>query len=88
MIEALRSCWAVQGNPCGRLLAAALPELVPRLLRFKELQIDDATAALLLKIAPATIDRRLKAGRAKLDPRWRFHTKPGTLLKNTIPMRT
>gem|GEM_PF-1722656 len=84
----MRFCWAVQGTPCGRLLAAALPDLVPRLRRFEELQIDDGTAALLLRIAPATIDRRLKADRAKLDPRGRSHTKPGTLLKDSIPMRT
>ncbi|PYI63878.1 integrase [Arthrobacter livingstonensis] len=88
VIEALRFCWAVQGTPCGRLLAAALPDLVPRLRRFKELGIDDATAELLLRIAPATIDRRLKGDRAKLDPRGRSHTKPGTLLKDSIPMRT
>ena len=88
VIQALRFCWAVQGTPCGRLLAAALPDLVPRLRRFKELSIDDATAALLVRIAPATIDRRLKAGRGKLDPRGRTHTKPGTLLKDSIPMRT
>jgi hypothetical protein len=88
VIDALRFCWAVQGTPCGRLLAAALPDLVPRLRRFEELQIDDGTAALLLKIAPATIDRRLKADRARLDPRGRSHTKPGTLLKDSIPMRT
>jgi hypothetical protein len=88
VIEALRLCWAVQGTPCGRLLAAALPDLVPRLRRFKELTIEDGTAVLLLKIAPATIDRRLKAERKKLDPRGRSHTKPGTLLKNSIPMRT
>ncbi|MDQ0689845.1 hypothetical protein QF047_000805 [Arthrobacter sp. W4I7] len=88
MIEALRFCWAVQGTPCGRLLAAALPDLVPRLRRFKELQIDAGTASQLLKIAPATIDRRLKADRAKLELRGRSHTKPGTLLKDSIPMRT
>jgi hypothetical protein len=88
VIDALRFCWAVQGTPCGRLLAAALPDLVPRLRRFKELSIEDGTAALLLKIAPATIDRRLKADRGKLDPRGRSHTKPGTLLKDSIPMRT
>lgn len=88
VIEALRFCWAVQGTPCGRLLAGALPDLVPRLRRFKELSIEDVTAEMLLKIAPATIDRRLKADRAKLDPRGRSHTKPGTLLKDSIPMRT
>lgn len=88
VMDALRKCWAVQGTPCGRLLAAALTDLVPRLRRFKELDIDDATAAALLKIAPATIDRRLKSDRLKLDPRGRSHTKPGTLLKGSIPMRT
>jgi hypothetical protein len=88
VIEALRFCWAVQGTPCGRLVAAALPDLVPRLRRCKELRIDAGTAAQLLKIAPATIDRRLKADRAKLEPRGRSHTKPGTLLKDSIPMRT
>jgi hypothetical protein len=88
VIEALRFCWAVLGTPCGRLLGAALPDLVPRLRRFKELEIDTGTAAQLLKIAPATIDRRLKADRAKLEPRGRSHTKPGTLLKDSIPVRT
>ena len=88
VIEALRFCWAVQGTPCGRLLAAALPDLVPRLRRCKELRIDAGTAAQLLKIAPTTIDRRLKADRAKLETRGRSHTKPGTLLKDSIPMRT
>ncbi|MCO4272991.1 transposase family protein [Pseudarthrobacter sp. HLT3-5] len=88
VIEALRFCWAVQGTLCGRLLAAALPDLVPRLRRFKELRIDTETAAQLLRIAPATIDRRLKADQAKLEPRGRSHTKPGTLLKDSIPIRT
>lgn len=88
VMKPLRFLWAVQGTPCGRLLAAALPDLVPRLRRLGELDIDDATAALLLKIAPATIDRRLAADRAKLTLRGRSHTKPGTLLKDSIPMRT
>jgi hypothetical protein len=88
VIEALRFLWAVQGTSCGRLLAAALPDLVPRLRRLGELEVDDETAALLLRIAPATIDRRLAGDRAKLTLRGRSHTKPGTLLKDSIPMRT
>ncbi|WP_404436629.1 integrase [Microbacterium aerolatum] len=88
VMKALRFLWAVQGTPCGRLLAAALPDLVPRLRRLGELNVDDETAALLLRIAPATIDRRLAADRAKLTLRGRSHTKPGTLLKDSIPMRT
>ena len=71
VIEALRFCWAAQGTSCGRLLAAEVTDLVPRLRSFSELDIDDATAAKLLTIAPATIDRRLKVERGKLDPRGR-----------------
>ena len=88
VIEALRFCWAVQGTPCGRRLAAALVDLVRRLRGFNELDISDVTAAKLLTIAPATIDRRLKAERGKLGSRGRSHTKPGSLLKDSIPMRT
>ena len=88
VVKALRFLWAVQGTPCGRLLAAALPDLVPRLRRLGELSIDDDTAGLLLRIAPATIDRRLAGDRAGLIVRGRSHTKPGTLLKSSIPMRT
>jgi hypothetical protein len=49
VIIALRFLWAVQSTPCGWLLAAGLSDLAPRLRRFKELNIDDDTAVLLLK---------------------------------------
>ena len=88
VMKALRFLWAVQGTPCGRLLAAALPDLVPRLRRLGELDVDDETTELLLKIASATIDRRLVEDWAGLIVRGRSHTKPGTLLKSSIPMRT
>jgi hypothetical protein len=87
-MKALWFLWAVQGTPYGRLLAAALPDLVPRLRRLGELDIDEETTVLLLKIAPATIDRRLAGDRAKLILRGRSHTRLGTLLKDSIPMRT
>ena len=38
-------------------------------------------------MSAATIDRRLPAHRAKLMPRGRSHTKPGSLLKSQIPVR-
>ena len=72
----------------GDLLAVALAGLVPKLRRLGELDIDDVTAGALFNTRPATIDCRLKADRAKLDPRGGSHTKPGTLLKDSIPMRT
>jgi len=77
VITALQLLWQVQGTPWGRLLAAALPDVVPGLRRLGELKIDDDEAALLLRIAPATIDRRRAGDRAKLIVCGSFHTKPG-----------
>jgi hypothetical protein len=39
-------------------------------------------------MSAATIERRLAPDRAKLAVRGRSHTKPGSLLKDAIPMRT
>jgi hypothetical protein len=88
VVDALRFCWAVLGAPTGKRLAAVLPALVAALRRFGELNIDDATAALLVRISPATIDRKLAADRAAMIARGRSHTKPGSLLKDAIPIRT
>ena len=88
VVAALVFCWAVQGAPAGKRMAPFLTELVARLRRFEELDIDDATAELLCSMSAATIDRRLAEHRAKLQVRGRSHTKPGSLLKDSIPIRT
>lgn len=50
--------------------------------------IDEDTAALLVSMSAATIDRRLAGERAKYKFRGRRGTKPGSLLKSQIPVRT
>jgi transposase InsO family protein len=87
-VAALGFCWAVLGAPTGKRLAPMMGELVPRLRRFAELEVTDQTAAALVAMSPATIDRRLAADRAKMALRGRSHTKPGSLLKDQIPIRT
>ena len=87
-IAALRFCWAVLGAPTGKRLAPLIGELVPTLRRFEELAIPDETAAELVAMSTATIDRRLAQDRAKLTLRGRSHTKPGSLLKDAIAIRT
>ena len=81
-------CWAVQGAPAGKRMAPFLPEIVARLRRFEEQDIDDATADRLCAMSAATIGRRLAEHRAKLQVRGRSDTKPGSLLKDSIPIRT
>ena len=74
--------------PAGKRLAPVLAELVAILRRFGELDIDDDTAALLAGMSAATIDRRLAPERRKHQLTGRSRTKPGSLLKSQIPMRT
>jgi hypothetical protein len=89
VIDALRKVWAVLDGPTGKRLAPLLPELVASLRRHRELQISDELAARLAAMSAATIDRRLAADRAQLATRrGRALTKPGSLLKTQIPMRT
>jgi len=88
VIAALVFCWAVLGMPAGKRLAPVLGELVVILRRHGELDIDEDTATLLAGMSAATIDRRLAAERKKHELRGRSHTKPGTLLKSQIPIRT
>lgn len=88
VIVALRFCWAVLGAPTGKRLAPVMAELVVTLRRFGELDVSDDVAAALSVISAATIDRRLAQDRAALTLRGRSHTKPGSLLKDSIPIRT
>jgi hypothetical protein len=88
VMAALRVCWATLDAAAGKRLAPALPELVAALRRHGEVDISDEVARLLCAMSPATIDRRLAADRKKLQLKGRSHTKPGSLLKSQIPMRT
>ena len=85
---ALVLCWATLRGPASKLLAASMGFLVPMLRSEGALDVTDAQADLLVLMSPATIDRRLAHERAKMRLRGRSHTKPGSLLKDSIPIRT
>jgi hypothetical protein len=88
VVAALEKCWATLNAPAGKRLAPMLGELVAVLRRFGELDIDEGTAELLMSMSAATIDRRLASAKSKLKLKGHSHTKPGSLLKSRIPMRT
>src|SRR5665213_3350048 len=88
VISALELTWRVARAPAGKRLAPMLPVLVPLLRRDGELDLTDEEAILLTKMSAATIDRRLRGARVLLELRGRSHTKPGSLLKAQIPIRT
>lgn len=88
VIAALTVCWTVLDMPAGKRLAPMLAELVAVLRHFRELVISDETAALLVAMSAATIDRRLADERARCKVKGRVGTKPGSLLKSQIAVRT
>lgn len=73
---------------CGKRLAAILPEVIPILEKHHEVVPDAVTRKKLLQISASSIDRLLAAERRKWMLRGRSGTKPGTLLKHQIPIRT
>lgn len=88
LFPALITCWATLRAPAGKLFAPMLPVLVPLLRRDKEITLTHEQASLLMQMSAATIDRKLAHERKKIAFRGRSHTKPGSLLKSQIPIRT
>ena len=89
-VELLTRCWAALDGPTGKRLHPALPGVVANLERHGHLhRFDPATVAQVLAMSPATIDRRLGSARTGLVARKPIaHTRPGSMLKSSIPMKT
>jgi hypothetical protein len=85
---ALIKLWRIMDHICGKRLQPLLPELIRILERHNEFSCDRETKAKLLRISAASIDRLLRPERRKYELRGRAGTKPGTLLKKQIPIRT
>lgn len=88
VVKVLVQVWRIMDYICGKRLAPVLGEMVERLLRHNELRCDAATSKKLAQMSAATIDRLLRPERQKYQLKGRSHTRPGTLLKHQIPMRT
>lgn len=88
VLQELVKLWELLNYSCGKRLVAIMPELVAKLEQFGELRLSPLTKEKLLRISAATVDRVLQPERRKQQLRRRSHTKPGTLLKHQIPIRT
>ena len=86
VIEALRTIWEAAGYPWSVRLKALLPLWLPRARR--RLHLSPAVERHLLAISPRQIDRRLAPHKRQLQKRLYGRTKPGTLLKHHIPLKT
>ena len=88
VVQELIKLWELLNYACGKRLVAILPELITKLEQFGELRLAPVTKEKLLCISAASVDRLLQSERRKQQLRRRSHTKPGTLLKHQIPIRT
>ena len=83
----LRRIWLEANLPCSKRLKAILPLWLPGYEQYFEPLSEEVINA-LSSISPATIDRLLKPIRVQYTKRGRSTTKPGTLLRNQIPILT
>ncbi|MBM3136472.1 MAG: transposase family protein [Chloroflexi bacterium] len=88
LIEALRIAWEATDRLCSRRLHPFLPELIEVLRRCGEKTMTTDVAAQLCQMSPSTIDRLLRPYRRLGGRRPFATTKPGSLLKSSIPIRT
>jgi hypothetical protein len=87
IIEPLERIWFAANLPCSKRLKVVLSLWLPSYEReFGRLPLFVVKA--LLKISSSTIDRLLKSTRIKYKKRGRSTTKPGTLLRKQIPIKT
>lgn len=87
VVRALKQIWEVCGRICSKRLHPFVPEMVQVLERCGEMRLPAGTKALLLRMSTATMDRCLRPVRSSY-PHGLSTTKPGTLLKKAIPVRT
>ncbi|HLW59187.1 MAG TPA: hypothetical protein VKV57_04590, partial [bacterium] len=86
VVTILAAIWEAAGYPWSRRLQALLPLWLPWARR--HFAIPPALDRRLRRISPSTIDRRLQARKRQARRRLYGRTKPGTLLKHHIPLRT
>lgn len=87
IMKAIRAIWAGADFPCSKRLSSILPAWLP----FYEEDYETLTQIErehLTSISAATLDRLLKPIRERVKRKRICSTRPGTLLKNQIPIKT
>ena len=87
-VKALKIVWMNLDFMCGKRLKAALSQTVTVMERWSEIKVSGETKGKLDRISAATIDRLLGPERKRLELKSRSGTKPGTLLKHQVEIRT
>jgi hypothetical protein len=88
-LEALKKFWALSDGLCGKRLTAFIREVLPLAECQGTLRLADETVRTqLLHVSAATVDRLLAKVKRLSQLKGRSSTRPGTLLKHHIAIRT
>ena len=85
--EVIKTIWLAAEQPCGKRLKAALEVWLPHYEKRRGC-LAGSLRQKLLAVSSASIDRLLAPCRASQGGRARCGTRPGTLLRKQIPIRT
>lgn len=86
VVSILKAVWEAADYPWSARLKALLPEWMPWIRR--RFRLTPETEGQLLGISARSIDHRLGPHKRRLRRRLYGRTKPGTLLKHHIPLKT
>lgn len=87
LLAILKTIWLATDQMRSKKLKAAIPLWLPH-FEAEYGPLEAGLKALLLRLSAATIDRLLKAAKTQVGKKGLCGTKPGTLLKNQIPLKT
>src|SRR3990172_10453323 len=85
-LSILEAIWKVSGHLCSQRLKAALPLWIP--YARKRFRMTPEIEWEIVSISARQIDNRLRDKKRQLKKRIYCTTRPGTLLKSKIPIRT
>jgi hypothetical protein len=87
-IEALKEAWEASDRLCSKRFQPFLPEMVSILKRGGEISIGEEAEGELRRMSASTIDRVLRRWRLRPRRHGLSTTRPATILKNAIPLKT
>jgi len=88
VVDALAQLWEGSDRLCSKRLVGVLPDMIGALERHGEVSLEPAVRAAVLRMSPATIDRRLTPRRRTLGRRPVTQTHSAGALRALIPLRT
>jgi len=87
VVNWLKNIWVLLDYPCGKRLSPYMEEIINRLDK-NGMKIEEDIKDKLKGMSAATIDRKLRYYKKQLELKRRSKTKPGSLLKSQIQVRT